>query len=325
MSTFLPYLKYNGYLDQLHLTVCNVGSRKIDETDSYTSKGWDIFAPHLTVYGFDVDEDACIAANTQIQKQNISWCEKHIPIALSNTPGEKTLYVTGSPICSSLYPPNEALLIRFKELPKFMNLEFTIEIETTTLDLFTQANGIHAVDFLQIDVQGAELQVLEGAIALLKNSILALQVEVEFCPLYLNQPLFADIDQYLRALDFTLFDLYPSYRIRSRSAVVNPKHPGQILWADAFYLRDLLQTGTQTETVSTHSPERLFKLACIADVMNFADYALEILEFLTLNYGEDTRYNFANIIVEVLAQLPGMEGQDLELLPIVKSIRDFIT
>ncbi|WP_448572116.1 FkbM family methyltransferase, partial [Trichothermofontia sp.] len=320
MSTFIPSLKHNGYLDQLHFTICNVGSRKLDENDNYGSQGWDIFAPNLTIYGFDADEDACVKANADLKQKNVNWTEKHIPVALSNTIGKTKLYVTESPICSSLYPPNEPLLARFKELPVFMNLDRTIDIETTTLDAFCQNEEIDGFDFLQIDVQGAELKVLEGAIGLLRNSILVLQLEVEFAPLYLHQPLFSDIDKYLRELDFSLFDLYPAYRLRSRSAVMNPKHPGQILWAEAFYLRDLLQT----ETKFVQSPERLFKLACIADVMNFADYALELLEFLTLNYGEDARYNFANIIVEVLAQLPGMEGQDLERIPIVKSIRNFI-
>jgi len=47
---------------------------------------------------------------------------------------------------------------------------------------------------------------------LLATSILGLQVEVEFYPVY-NQPLFSDIDNYLRPLDYYLFDFF-RYRLR---------------------------------------------------------------------------------------------------------------
>ncbi len=74
------------------------------------------------------------------------------------------------------------------------------------------------------------------------------------------------------------------------------------------------------------SPERLFRLACIADAMQFSDYALEILEYITLNYGrENPQYNFADVIVQVLAQAAKPMGRSLESLSIVASLRDFIT
>lgn len=67
------------------------------------------------------------------------------------------------------------------------------------------------------------------------------------------------------------------------------------------------------------------KLACIADVMNFTDYALEILEYLTLNYGNDPQYNFANTnnIIESLAQVPEIVEQGIYSLHIVAKIRDY--
>ena len=61
MSVFLPILKQQGHLENIHITVCNIGSRKIGEQDDYVSQGWGIFAPNLTIYGFDADADACEA------------------------------------------------------------------------------------------------------------------------------------------------------------------------------------------------------------------------------------------------------------------------
>ena len=71
------------------------------------------------------------------------------------------------------------------------------------------------------------------------------------------------------------------------------------------------------------SPERILKLACIADIMNFPDYTLEILEYLTLRYGEDPNYNFADSIIESLTQFPDLVSQGLESLPVVAKLQGY--
>ncbi len=294
MSTFLHSLKKRGHLDRIHLTVCNVGSRKISPGDDYGSLDWGIFAPNLTIYGFDADADACEAANDRLATQQVPWTEHHIPLALSDTIGEATLYVTQDPMCSSLYPPNEEYLGRFAGLLELVATDFTVEMETTTLDAFCQQEGIEAIDFLQIDVQGADLKVLQGANQILQT-VLATQVEVEFSHLYKDQPLFADVDSFLRAKDFTLFDLTHCARVRTRSPLQTRTHPGQFLWGDAYYFCDLLQ---QNDLNHRKTPEQILKLACLADVLEFADYAYELLEYLTLNYGSDPAYNVADAIAE---------------------------
>jgi FkbM family methyltransferase len=298
MPVFLPSLKNNGHLDRIHMTVCNVGSRKISEEDDYSSLGWDIFAPNLTIYGFEADADACNEANADIESRQVNWIEKHIPLALSKSIGESTLYVTKSLWCTSLYPPNQAYLSRFSGLSELMNLDFTVDIETTTLDTFCQSEGINEIDFLQIDVQGADLNVLEGSIQLLERSVLAIQIEVEFSHLYVGQPLFADVDIFLRNQGFTLFDLEVSRGIRTKSPISSSRG-GQMLWGDAFYLNDLIREDID---LSMKNPEQILKLACISDIMNFPDYTFELLEYLTLHYGSDPTYNFSDAIAESLAQ-----------------------
>jgi FkbM family methyltransferase len=323
MPLFLPSLKSSGHLDQVHITLCNVGSRKLVECDDYENQGWKLFAPNLAIYGFDADVDACDEANLELRNRHINWKELHTPLAIGNAERDATLYVTNNPMCSSLYPPNEVFLKRFWDLSELMNLDFTVEIETTTLDSFCENEGIQDVDFLQVDVQGADLQVLEGASRLLKDSVLGVKIEVEPSPLYLNQPLFAEVDTYLRSQEFTLFDIIFARRARARSPIVSPAHPGQILWGDAFYFYDFLREDLHISRPKT--PAQLFKLACIADVMDFQDYALELLEYLTLNYGTDPQYNFADHILAGICSIPGFAEQDLNALPIVASLKDFLT
>lgn len=320
MSVFVPILKKNGLLDSIHMTVCNVGSRKIDSQDDYASQGWQVFAPNLTIYGFDADADACDEANAELETRQINWKEVHIPLAIGKAIEERTLYVTKHPMCSSLYPPNEPYLERLAGLPELVNLDFSFEIDTTTLDTFFQEEGVNEIDFMQIDVQGADLDVLEGAIKILNCGTLAIQIEVEFSHLYTNQPLFADVDTFLRKHDFTLFDVSRSYRLRARSPICSTVRAGQLLWGDAFYFRDLIREDMDG---NLKSPDRMLKLACIADIVNFPDYTLEILEYLTLQYGEDSNYNFADCIIEGLAQFPDLVSQGLDSLPIVANIRSY--
>jgi len=314
MSVFLSSLQKFGYLDRLAMVVCNIGSRKLDSYDDYGSQGWGIFAPRLTIYGFDADEAACAQANQDLQNRAIAWREHHIPLALGNRRGLQTLYITKHPMCSSLYPPNEPYLARFAGLPELVNLDRTVSIATTTLDQYCQEQGISRIDFLQIDIQGAELDVLTSSPGIL-STVLAIQTEVEFAPLYQNQPLFADVDIFLRSQGFHLFGLVQTYRHRLNYPLPADQCLGQVLWGDAFYLRDALADPMD-------QPEKILKLACIADILGFSDYSLELLVNLTRHHGPS--YNFAPMIYDRLSQDSGLVAQGLENLPVIQALQEFL-
>jgi hypothetical protein len=54
-------------------------------------------------------------------------------------------------------------------------------------------------------------------------------------------------------------------------------------------------------------------------------YIKTLLLYLTLNYGNDPKYNFADNIVESLAQFSPLVEQGLDSLPIINRIRDYIS
>lgn len=321
MSLFLSSLKKSGRLDRVHMVICNVGSRKLVSQDDYGSQDWSMFAPNLTIYGFDADADACEEMNADLEERQVNWSETHLPLVLAKSVGESTLYVTKYPIYSSLLPPNEQLLARFPGLSEILKLDFTLEVETTTLDTLLQENKLSEIDFLEINVQGAELEVLSGASLLLESSVLAIKVKIAFCHLYLNQPLFADLDTYLRDKGFTLFYLTNFYSPHTDLPICLTEYPGQLILADAFYLRDLKRSDLNTPL---KTPNNIFKLACIADILNFHDYALELLEYLTLHSG-NIQYNFADTLLEGLSQFPNLVQQGLNSLPIVDRIRNYVS
>ena len=320
MTIFLQTLKAQHFLDNIHITIAQIGSRKLSGADDYSSQSWGIFAPNLTIYGFEADADECKRMNQNLKERNIRHQEKHIPIALSNTQGKSQLYVTKEKACSSLYEPNGNYASRFRSsLPEFLTLDYISEIETTTLDSFCASELIDTIDFLQVDVQGAELNIFQGAQQIIKNSTLAIQTEVEFAPIYKNQPLFADVDNHLRQQGFFLQGFKGLHCISKKSFPVEIKAgipqylSGQLLWSDAFYFQDLL---SQPSSVS---PEKLLKQACIADILYFPDYALELLEYLTVNYGSNPQYNFTEVINIGLSILRGNTSNNIAELTIPQS------
>ncbi|WP_430014809.1 FkbM family methyltransferase [Microcystis protocystis FBCC-A270] len=320
MTIFLQTLKAQHFLDNIHITIAQIGSRKLSGADDYSSQSWGIFAPNLTIYGFEADADECKRMNQNLKERNIRHQEKHIPIALSNTQGKSQLYVTKEKMCSSLYEPNHSYVSRFPNfLPEFLTLDYVSEIETTTLDSFCASELVDSIDFLQVDVQGAELNIFQGAQQIIKNSTLAIQTEVEFAPIYKNQPLFADVDSHLRQQGFFLQGFKGLHCISKKSFPVEIKAgipqylSGQLLWSDAFYFQDLL---SQPSSVS---PEKLLKQACIADILYFPDYALELLEYLTVNYGSNPQYNFTEVINIGLSILRGNTSNNIAELTIPQS------
>ena len=62
-------------------------------------------------------------------------------------------------------------------------------------------------DYLSIDTQGTELEILHGADETLAKNVLAVFVEVGFAPTYEGQPMFSEIEGFLRARGFRLASL----------------------------------------------------------------------------------------------------------------------
>ena len=107
-----------------------------------------------------------------------------------------------------------------------------------SLDEFSQSKSIQP-DFLKIDVEGAELEVLEGAEVILSDSVLGVRIEVELNPLYKNQePTYGEVNKRLRekGFEFLFFDKFftNSYTPFSNFFVEEPY--GQLVGADAIYV-----------------------------------------------------------------------------------------
>lgn len=205
--------------------------------------------PNVRLLGFDPDAQECANLNEASAEDPLT---EFFPVALGASTGTAQLHLTAEPACSSLYPPDQQLI---QERPALALISQTdsVEVALETLDRWCASEGVETVDFLKVDTQGSELDILQGAQKILETAR-AVEVEVEFNPIYLGQPLFADVDTFLRAHGFVLWRLanLTHYGLpESLSAFKTTEdhyfdHPqvatfdgggGQLFWANAYYVR----------------------------------------------------------------------------------------
>jgi FkbM family methyltransferase len=231
------------------------------------------------VFGFDPDVDECVRLNALAREQGDSTTT-YVPIALGPDSGIVTLYETADPACSSIYPPITALVDAFAELA-CMSPTGQQPIGVTTLDEWCTEHAVTHIDMLKLDTQGSELGVLQGATSIL-TTVLLLEIEVEFNPLYQGQPLFGDVDTMLRSHGFMLWrlDNMVHYSAHSSGSVrmgslafydslpfLSPALGGQLYWGHAYYTRGELCPGSSAPAL--HDERQ--RTAMLADAAGLTD------------------------------------------------------
>lgn len=208
---------------------------------------WRALKPNALLVGFDPDPVECARLN---ESAGDPAQERYEPLALGASDGEATLHLTRDPQSSSLYRPNPSALRRYPELWRH-EPSGTQTIVTTTIDSWALGAELARIDALKVDVQGAELDVLRGAERSLESARV-IETEVEFQELYEGQPLFCDVDRFLRERGFGLWRLREIHHCGLARAgrgepvfgvgdyVEHTRLGGQIAWANAVYVRDEL-------------------------------------------------------------------------------------
>lgn len=126
------------------------------------------------------------------------------PIALSDSDGTATLYISEKPQkpgiasqANSLLKPKERLKLSPLIFPK------TMEVSTITLDHWAQKNHLSHIDFLWLDMQGYELNVLKASPHVLAQ-VSVIYTEVEFIEAYEGQYQFAQVKDWLESNGFKM-------------------------------------------------------------------------------------------------------------------------
>lgn len=195
---------------------------------------WRRFESYLEVIAFEPDPAECDRLNRAAASR--PYPARFLPYALSRERKDDVpFYVCRWEVASSLYPPNQGFLQSFPLASALLSVKKQRRISTVRLDDVTREEGL-VPDCVKIDVEGAELDVIEGGRETL-GTALVLEVEAEFNPIFEGQPLFADIDRYLRDRGWTLLGLRRNCWRRGKTLNRDgPGEGGQLVAADVLYL-----------------------------------------------------------------------------------------
>lgn len=208
-----------------------------------------------------------------------------------------TMHITRYPGCSSLYEPDPAVIDRFTSISTLaedgnFRVQRTEEVPTRRLD---DVDPIVDADYIKIDVQGAELDVLRHAVRTLSRTCIV-ESEVEFVPIYKKQPLFGDVQTFMREQGFVLHKLID---VGSRSFrpfdFQGNRFAGtsQLLWADAVFVRDF-------SDLAGYSTDQLVKAAMILhDVYRSYDLAFLLLNEDDVRTGSGSVRRYAERLLAI--------------------------
>ena len=147
-------------------------------------------------------------------------------------------------------------------------IEERIPLKADSLSNLLYSKNVSALDFIKIDTQGSELEILRGAGDLLR-SVIGVEVEVEFVELYKGQPLFQEVNSYISNWGMSLVDLKRTFWKR-KSQYQNTRK-GQLIYADALYLRE-----PEALLEDNCDEERLIKALVIYSAYGYSDLAISL-------------------------------------------------
>jgi FkbM family methyltransferase len=245
----------------VRVKIVDVGANPLDSAPPYDPL---LRAGAADVIGFEPNPEALAKLNA-MKGPN----ETYLPHAVGD--GRRhTLNFCLAPGMTSLLTPNPAVLDMFHGFPDWGRVTSTEELDTVRLDDIPETAG---VEMIKIDIQGGELMALSHAKKRLKST-LVIQTEVEFLPMYVDQPLFSEVEIFLRKQGFMLHRFFPTVSRVVRPMMIdnNPyAELSQLFWADAIFIRDIIRP-------ERLSDDQLLKMGAILnDCYRSIDVVLRLL------------------------------------------------
>lgn len=267
---------------------------------------WEAFFPDVTVIAFELDSEEA----SRLEKLPHDYRMKVFPHALARKSGSRQLNVHRDPYSSSLFRENKDFIDRLMLRDAFE----IVSTETVNAKCIDDIRGdLGDVDFVDIDTEGAELEIFLGGKSLFADpQLLGVFTEVRFHEGF-NTPLFSEVDLHLRSCGFSLYDLgyyYESRRVLPYPLLMDKRHAedrsvrifgvtthGQIVFGDALYFRDSLATGQEFKV------EKILKQACIMEIFGKNDCAAELI--LANKDKVDAVVPHASLIELLVAEMAG--------------------
>lgn len=242
---------------------------------------WRSLFPDVRLYAFepDAEELAYLAKQEQAYASHIIYSSA----CLGRDQKQRPLYLSHERFNASFLEFDfdhyhrkrgykDGDLVRVDDL---YSLDRIVTVDSTSLDTFFRDAGARHADYIKVDIEGVELELLEASPENLANAI-AVSIDVIFHRDWHGAAVFAEVDEFMRSNGFSLFDLRSIKRNEQFDAPTeffdeHGNRQGQAACGDAIYLRDHLAAGT-----TQPSFDKLLKTAVAAEVNHIAGFAFEM-------------------------------------------------
>lgn len=144
------------------------------------------------------------------------------------------------------------------------------------------------VDFIKVDTDGHDFQVLEGASGIIeRKQLLGALIEVRFHGRQTDRAnLWRNVDRILAGSGLSLFDIrvkrYSRAALPAMDTSSGPAKPsfadGQVDWGDALYLRDLCAPDYERMWNVVYSKRKYVLLAALFNILGYEDCAAEVIQ-----------------------------------------------
>lgn len=216
--------------------IVDVGANPIDGDPPYKRM---LAGGLCDVVGFEPQAEALARLQTAAGPR-----ERYLPYALGDGT-TRTLHLCALEGMTSLRVPDPAHLALFNLFPTWGVVKSTLPVTTHRLDDIAE---IAHMDFLKMDIQGSERDVLAHGRAKLAETV-AVQTEIAFIPLYEGQPTFGEMDVMMRELGF-LPHCFAEMKVWPLAPTIVSGQPNkglrQLLEADLVYVRDFTRPENMT-------------------------------------------------------------------------------
>lgn len=179
----------------------------------------------LNYIGFEPDDRSYAELRNKLNK-----CRKYEvhKTALWSSKREINFHLCRGWQQSSHFQPNYDLVNKFPQKERF-DVEKVGKFPAEPIDNLVQTK----VDFIKIDTQGGELEILKGGKKTLDN-VFGLELELGFAPIYTAQPLFKEIGDFLEKHDFIFVDFVSLRRWERHD--INSSF-GQLVFGDGLFMK----------------------------------------------------------------------------------------
>jgi FkbM family methyltransferase len=198
------------------------------------------------------------------------------PVGLWSEKGIVTLSLAVNPEASTCFKFNSDFFGDFVIADSNMSVG-EVQILVDCMDNVLSIDNLWP-DFIKVDAEGADLEILKGAESILTKNCFGVFVEVSFANRHKEAPFFGDIDKFLRDRNLILMDIFPERWIRKNNiSGLFTRH--QVVWCDALFVISTAEFLRRMELEDLLTRKKIFsKFLFILMLYQLHDYAYEIID-----------------------------------------------